>query len=167
MTLPTNWQDNVGNVVNAEFLNNLDTAVNAAYVKPGGGIGTGDLAAAVVTSLAKADTATQPADVAAAQLVSISTHTDSYTLVLGDATKAVEVSKATAVNVTVPPNASVAFPTGTVIEILQVGAGQVTVVAGSGVTINCPSTLKTRAQWSTLAIRKRATDTWVLSGDAE
>lgn len=104
-------------------------------------------------------------DITTAALVGISTQTASYTLVLGDAGKAVEMSNASAVIVTVPPNSSVAFPIGTVVELLQVGAGQVSVAAGAGVTINTASSLVARAQWAVLGLRKRATDAWVLSGD--
>lgn len=100
-----------------------------------------------------------------AQLIAINSQSSAYTLVLSDANNAVESTSANAVNITVPPNSSVAYPVGTVIEIAQVGTGQITVVAGSGVTINTPATLKSRTQWATLVLRKRATDTWLLAGD--
>lgn len=89
-----------------------------------------------------------------------------YTLVLTDVSKAIECNNAAAVTVTVPPNSSVAFPIGTIIEVLQVGAGKVTVAAGAGVTINAAgAVLGARAQWSAMSIRKRATDSWILVGD--
>ena len=94
-----------------------------------------------------------------------SAQTASYTLVLADASKLVEVSNASANNLTVPLNSSVAFPVGTQINILQTGAGQITVVATGGVTINATPGLKLRAQWSSATLIKRATDTWVLVGD--
>jgi hypothetical protein len=68
-------------------------------------------------------------------------------------------------NLTVPLNSTVAFPTGTQINILQTGAGQTTVVATGGVTINATPGLKLRAQWSGATLIKRATDTWTLVGD--
>lgn len=89
----------------------------------------------------------------------------SYTLVLADAGKLVEISNASANNLTVPLNSSVAYPVGTQINILQTGAGQTTVVATGGVTINATPGLKLRAQWSSATLIKRATDTWVLIGD--
>jgi hypothetical protein len=91
--------------------------------------------------------------------------TASYTTVLTDKDKLVELAVATANNLTVPPNSSVAYPIGTQITVLQTGAGQTTVVAGSGVTINATPGLKLRAQWSSATLIKRATDTWVLVGD--
>ncbi len=128
------------------------------------------LAAGVQTSLGKADTATQPADlasaIATAQTVAINAQTGTtYTLVLGDASKAVECSNASAITLTVPPNASVAFPTGTVIEVLQVAAGQVTLAPGSGVTLNNANGLKTSKQWSAVTLRKRDTNVWLVAGD--
>ena len=68
-------------------------------------------------------------------------------------------------NLTVPLNSSVPFPVGTKIDILQVGAGQTTVVATGGVTINANPGIKLSGQWSAASLVKRATDTWVLIGN--
>jgi hypothetical protein len=95
----------------------------------------------------------------------INAQVSSYTLVLSDASKLVEISNASANNLTVPLNSSVAFPTGTQISLLQTGAGQMTVVATGGVTINATPGLKLRAQWSSATLIKRAENTWVLVGD--
>jgi hypothetical protein len=89
----------------------------------------------------------------------------SYTLVLADKMKIVEMLVGSANNLTVPLNSSVAFPTGTQINIVQTGSGQTTVVATGGVTINTATTLKLRAQWSAATLIKRAENTWVLVGD--
>jgi hypothetical protein len=89
----------------------------------------------------------------------------SYTLVLGDKAKVVEMSNASANNLTVPLNDTVAFPVGTQIHIVQTGAGQTTVVATGGVTINATPGLKLRARWSAATLIKRAENTWVLVGD--
>jgi hypothetical protein len=72
---------------------------------------------------------------------------------------------ATVNNLTVPLNASVAFATGSQVNVLQTGAGQTTVVAASGVTINGTPGIKLRTQWSACTLIKRATDTWVAIGD--
>jgi hypothetical protein len=91
----------------------------------------------------------------------------SYTLVLTDHTKLVTLSNASAITLTVPPNSSVAFAVGSVIDLAQIGAGRVTVAQGSGVTINATPGLKLRAQYSGATLRKRATDTWLLFGDLD
>jgi hypothetical protein len=95
----------------------------------------------------------------------INTQTVSYTLVLSDASKLVEMNSASANNLTVPLNSAAAFPVGTQISVVQVGAGQTTIVATGGVTINATPGLKLRAQWSAATLIKRATDTWVAVGD--
>lgn len=94
------------------------------------------------------------------------TQTASYTLVAGDALKTVEMNVATANNLTVPPNSSVAFPVGTIVYVRQYGAGQTTVVAGAGVTIRSRgAALKLAGQYGEAMLTKRASDEWVLSGD--
>ena len=90
----------------------------------------------------------------------------SYLIVAADRGKMVEMNVAGANTITVQPNSTVSFPVGTQIDILQVGAGQTTVTAGSGVTINGTPGLKLRAQWSSATLIKRANpDTWVVVGD--
>jgi hypothetical protein len=88
-----------------------------------------------------------------------------YTLVSTDAGKVIECNNASPVTLTVPPNSSVAFPIGTVVEVWGQGLGAVTVAQGAGVTIRSPSTLVLRAQYSSVTVRKRATNEWVLAGD--
>ena len=97
--------------------------------------------------------------------VSTNAQTATYTLVLDDKNKIVEMNVASGNNLTVPPNSSVAFPVGSQINILQVGAGQTTVVQGAGVTVNAAPGLKLRTQYSYATLIKRATNTWVLVGD--
>jgi len=89
-----------------------------------------------------------------------------YTLVLADGGKLVEMNNASANTLTVPPNSSVAFPVGTQILVLQTGAGQTTLAAGAGVTVNSKDgNLKLSAQWCAATLIKRATDVWVVVGD--
>lgn len=100
----------------------------------------------------------------ALQTTAANIRTASYTLVLADAGKIVELNVAAANTVTVPPNSSVAFPVGTLIEVSQYGAGGTTVAAGSGVTIVTPlASLAVAARYGSLSLRKRATDEWVVS----
>lgn len=85
-----------------------------------------------------------------------------YTLALVDFGSLIEFTSATAVTVTIPPNSSAVFPIGSMIEVCQYGAGKVTVAAGAGVTLLSPgSVLSTASQYSTIRLRKTATDTWV------
>lgn|SRR5690348_9533699 len=91
--------------------------------------------------------------------------TASYTLVASDAEKLVEMNVAGANNLTVPPNSEVAFDIGTQILISQYGAGQTSIVAGSGVTIRSDSgNLNLSAQYVAATLVKIGTNEWYLFG---
>ena len=98
----------------------------------------------------------------------ITSVTDTYNLSTGGLTLRdglIECNKATGFTLTIPANSTTAYPVGTSIDILQVGAGQVTIAGAAGVTVNATPGLKLRAQWSSATLFKRATDTWVVMGD--
>lgn len=98
--------------------------------------------------------------------ISTNRQTASYTLALTDADKLVEMNVATANNLTLPLNSSVAFPIGTKIDLAQYGAGQTTVVATSGVTVrSAGGALKLALQYSGASLVKIATNEWYLFGD--
>ena len=91
--------------------------------------------------------------------------TSSTTLVLSDAGGVVEMNSATAVSLTIPAMASVPWVRGQMVEVVQLGAGQVTFVPDTGVTLRTPRSLTTRAQYSTVRLRMRGSNEWVLDGD--
>jgi hypothetical protein len=100
------------------------------------------------------------------KLITTNRQTASYTLVLSDADKLVEMNVGSANNLTVPLNSSVAFSTGTQILLAQYGAGQTTIVATSGVTIRSNGAkLKLNAQYSGATLVKIAENEWYLFGD--
>ena len=89
-----------------------------------------------------------------------------YNLVLTDAHKTVTLTNGSAIAARIPTNAGTAFPIGTRIELLQGGAGQVTVTPTAGVTVNSSGgKTKLAAQYAQGTILKTATDTWYLFGD--
>jgi len=91
-------------------------------------------------------------------------------LVLAHASGYLDVSHTSATQLTIPPHSSVAFPTITLITGIQGGAGQLTFVAGAGVTIRTPETLSCRKIYSSWALKYRpdiSVDTWDLTGDLE
>jgi hypothetical protein len=88
----------------------------------------------------------------------------SYTPILSDNGKLITLDNANPITLTVAPNSTYAFATGAQVNIQAIGAGQVTVAAGAGVTINGTGT-KLRVQWSAATLVKTATDTWTLIGD--
>jgi len=115
---------------------------------------------------AQSDISALETDVGNINEVQFTTPTASYTLLLSDAGKLVQMNVGSANNLTIPPNSSAAFPVGTQILVVQLGAGQTTLVAGSGVTINSKDgNLKLSARYCGVTLIKRATDTWYAVGD--
>lgn len=103
----------------------------------------------------------------APRYAAVTTQAASYTLVLADAGKWVRMNNAAANNLTVPPQADVAWATATEIHIENAGAGQTTIVAGTGVTIRTSETLKLAAQYAVATLKRVAADDWVLIGYLE
>jgi hypothetical protein len=97
-------------------------------------------------------------------------NTADYTAVLADQYQVLEVmNKATAIAFNIPTNASVAFPIGTVITVLNIGAGLCTIKAvTSGTTTvlsaGAVAAQPTLAQYKTAVCIKTATDTWYVVG---
>ncbi len=95
-----------------------------------------------------------------------------YTFVLADANnELITASNASAQTYSIPTNANVAFPIGAQINIIQIGAGQVTInavtsgtttVLSNGATAASP---KLRVQYSSATLLKVGTDTWYVIGD--
>jgi len=96
--------------------------------------------------------------------------TADYTPVLNDQYQAlVLMNKATAINFTIPTNASVAYPVGTAITVLNIGAGALTIkaVTSGTTTVLSAGTVAaqpTLAQYKTAVCIKTATDTWYVVG---
>ena len=130
------------------------------------------------------DTATT-VDVSTAQTLTNKTLTDpkinlafdaetaSYTAVLANNGQVVTMNNASANNFSIPTNASVAFPIGTQINVLQIGAGQTTIQAVTSGTTSILSTggtaaaPKIRARYGMATCIKAATDTWYVVGDIQ
>jgi hypothetical protein len=92
-----------------------------------------------------------------------------YTFVLSDRDDLVTASNASAQTYTIPLNSSVAYPIGSLVNLIQIGVGQVTVQGAGGVTIlstaATAATPKTRARYSAMTLIKAGTDLWYASGD--
>ena len=128
------------------------------------------------------DTATT-VDVSTAQTLTNKTLTDpkinlafdaetaSYTAVLANNGQVVTMNNASANTFSIPTNASVQFPIGTQINVLQIGAGQTTIQAVTSGTTSVLSTgataatPKLRAQYSAATCLKAGTDLWYVFGD--
>lgn len=96
--------------------------------------------------------------------------TADYTAVLADAYQTITpMNKATAIAFKIPTNASVAFPVGTVLTVLNIGAGTCTISAttpGTTTVLSAGATAAspTLAQYKSAACIKTATDTWYVVG---
>lgn len=93
-----------------------------------------------------------------------------YTLVLTDnRNKLITANNSSAQTYTIPLNSSVAFPTGSVINIIQIGTGQVTIQGASGVTVASTGAVSTapklRVRYSAASLIKVGTDSWYVVGD--
>ena len=106
-------------------------------------------------------------DAVATAMIAINAQTGTtYTTVLADDGKLITCSNASAIALTIPPNSSVAYGIGTQINIAQLGAGQVTITAGAGVTLNSAGAkLKTDAQYAVATCVKTDTNTWFVVGN--
>lgn len=111
-------------------------------------------------------------DYAAGSKITLNAQTATYTAVLADADqKLVTMSVASANDFLIPTDANVAFPTGTIINVIQIGTGQTTIKAVTSGTTSLLSTgataaqPKLRAQYSAASCIKVATDTWYIIGD--
>ncbi len=92
-----------------------------------------------------------------------------YTFVLSDVDDLVTANNAAAQTYTIPLNSSVAYPVGSLINLIQIGAGQVTVAGAGGVTVlstgATAATPATRVQYSVMTLIKAGTDSWYATGD--
>jgi len=111
-------------------------------------------------------------DYAAGSKVTMNAQTATYTVILSDADqKLITMSVGSANDFLIPTNASVAFAIGTIINVIQIGAGQTTIKAVTSGTTTISSTgasaiaPKLRAQYSAASCIKVATDTWYVVGD--
>jgi len=94
--------------------------------------------------------------------------TASKTLALTDANTLQIANSASAINITIPLNSSVAFPIGTTIDVLRYGAGAVNIALTSGVTVNGSATTPAASVYSRygmVALVKVDTNSWIVMGD--
>ncbi|WP_164738212.1 DUF2793 domain-containing protein [Frigidibacter oleivorans] len=90
----------------------------------------------------------------------------SHTLEAVDLGSILETTGSSAVTVTIPPEATVPFEIGSLINVTQVGAGIATVAAAAGVSLNgvVGGSVALDGQWSGAALVKRGADAWIIQG---
>lgn len=98
-------------------------------------------------------------------LVEFNVQVGTYTLVLSDAGKMVEMNDATPSNLLVPLNSALSFPIGTQILFSQAGAGAVTLKFTGGTLLSEGGKLTTVGQYAMATIIKKSADVWYVSGN--
>jgi hypothetical protein len=147
----------LSNVVNSDTTTtaNITDSSNKRFVT--------DAQLTVIGNTSGTNTGDQDLSSYATKDLTLDRKTASYTLVAGDNNKLIEMNVGTANNVTI--NNSV-FSAGNQILVSQYGAGQVTFVAGSGVTLRSPSgKLKLTGQYSLATIIAISATEFYISGD--
>lgn len=97
---------------------------------------------------------------------SINAQVTGYTLQLSDAGKLVTMNLATGtMELVIPANASVAFATGTHVDVARLGDASVTVTGATGVTVNATPGQNLRAKYSIGSCILYSGDTWLVVGD--
>jgi hypothetical protein len=158
------------------YLNNDGdiTGVTASTGLSGGGTSgtvTVSIDTAVTADLTTAQTLTNKTLTDAKINLGFDAETASYTAVLANNSQVVTMSNASANIFSIPTNASVAFPIGTQINVLQIGAGQTTIQAVTSGTTTIQSTGAApaapllRARYSAATCLKAGTDLWYVFGD--
>jgi hypothetical protein len=140
-------------------------------------IGTGDIEAVTVTAPLTGGGSSGSVSIAfdyaaGSKFTAIDAKTANYTPVLADADqKLITVNSTSNLEVTIPTNGNVAYPTGTVLNFVRINTGDVTIKAVTPATTTISSTgataaqPKLRAQFSAASCVKVATDTWYVIGD--
>jgi hypothetical protein len=88
--------------------------------------------------------------------------TTGYTLVLDDGGRQVTMNNSAPSTLTVPPNSSVAFAVGVRVQVIQLGAGAVTLTPGAGVTLSEPGNNLVLGQYQSAVLVKQATNVWIV-----
>ena len=86
----------------------------------------------------------------------------SYTFLLTDTTKTVTANNSAASAYTIPPQSSVVWEAYTVLRLVNLGAGVVTLTAGAGVTLTGNLTVP---QYGSVSLMRTASNAWTISGN--
>ena len=147
------------------------TGNSGKYLTTNGTVSSWGTITAPEVTLAGAETLTNKTLTDAKINLAFDAETASYTAVLANNSQIVTMNNASANTFSIPTNASVAFPIGTQINVLQIGAGQTTIQAVTSGTTTIQSTAasaaapKLRTRYSAATCVKAGTDLWYVFGD--
>jgi hypothetical protein len=92
-----------------------------------------------------------------------------YQIALADIYTRLEFTSASPVTVIIPADLTLNLPVGSSLELLQAGTGKIT-VQGEQISVSIygpDSQFKSRVQWSSIFLEKRAANSWLVTGDTE
>lgn len=171
-SIDTSFVDLKGGTTGQILSKNSNTDLDYIWINNDQGDITNVAVTSPVTGGGSSGSVTIGFDYAAGSKLTLNAQTASYTVVLSDADqKLVTMSVASANDFLIPTNASVAFPIGTVLNVIQIGAGQTTIKAVTSGTTTIASTGATSAQpklrvaYSAASVIKVGTDSWYVVGD--
>jgi hypothetical protein len=159
LTTPTATTSLATGSASFDLINTTATTVNFAGAATALAIG----ATTGTTTVRNGLTVTGPTILGPAVLTQQSS---GYTLALTDAGDILEMTNGTDVNVTIPPESSVNFPTGTQIVVVRNSTGKVQFVPGVGVTLRSDASKQfISTQYSAATLVKRGSNEWYLIGN--
>lgn len=165
----TGWQPvgtvGAGSVGTTELANDAVTAAKIAA----DAVGSSEIATDAVTNVEIAPGAVGTSELADLNVTAIkiasqaiNVQSGSYSAILSDRFKLIRMDGGG--TLTIPTNASQAFVVGDSFDIIQWGAGQVTIAGAGGVTVVGSPGLKTFAQYTMVTVTMMGTNTWVAVG---
>lgn len=101
--------------------------------------------------------------------INVTTSAGNRTITAGDHNTIIEASQSGSINYVLALNSVEAVPTGTLLTIIKVGTGDVSISAATGVTLNGVDarSVVLPDQWDAITLYKRSTNGWVISGKFE
>lgn len=173
-SIDTSFVDLKGGTTGQVLSKNSNTDLDFTWIANDQGDITNVAVTSPITGGGSSGSVTIAYDYAAGSKLTLNAQTATYTVVLSDADqKLITMSVASANDFQIPTDASVNFAVGTVINVIQIGAGQTTIKAVTSGTTTIASTgatsaqPKLRKQFSGASCIKVAANSWYVVGDIE
>lgn len=146
----------------------LVQSVSWTGTSPNPSIGTLNISLTGIRGVDGIQGVTGPTGADAPDITEVNAISSSYTLILSDKSKLIEVNSSSAVIVSIPSDSVANFQIGTTITILRFNTGTVTIQGDgvdAGLVVNATPSNSLRARYSSASLVKRAANSWILVGD--
>jgi hypothetical protein len=162
-----NWTSNDPTLANGEFGVEDDASPIKFKIGDGSNSWSSLPYYAAIDDSSSSEDSVWSSDKIATRPITTTSKTSNYTLAAADINTMLLCDHATSISITAPANGTTALDVGYTVLLYQAGAGQITVVEDTGVTINTPETLLSNDQYSVIGLTKIATNEWVVFGRLE